>query len=142
MEGMVLISKADSSNGSDNVRLGRPKRTGFCVRRNGKIYMLGIPKSFFGKDDSINFFLLPDNGFAVNISPNGERAISGKLTSPHTLIPRIIADQMAGIPDGTTELVSEERPNRTWYFPFDQFQPLQPEGNPLPVDHPTTLMEQ
>ena len=142
MDGMVLVSKADSSNGSGSLRTGRPKRTGFCVRRNGKIYMLGIPKSFFGKDDSINFFLLPDNGFAVNISHDGERAISGKSTSPHTLIPRIIADQITGIPDGTTELVFEERPDHTWFFPFSQFTPLQKEGNALPVVHLTTLMEQ
>jgi hypothetical protein len=141
MDGMVLVSKADSSNGSGSLRTGRPKRTGFCVRRNGKIYMLGIPKSFFGKDDHANFFLSED-GFAVNISPNGERAISGKSTSPHTLIPRVISDQITGIDDGTTELVFEERPNHTWFFPFSQFTPLQKEGNALPVVHLTTLMEQ
>jgi hypothetical protein len=135
-----LVSKADSSNGSGSLRLGRPKRTGFCVRRNGKIYILAIPKSFLGKDDRANFFVSQD-GFAVNISHDGERAISGKLTSPHTLIPRIIADQMAGIPDGTTELVCEEHSNRTWFFPFSQFQPLQAAGNLLPINHPTTLME-
>ena len=141
MEGMVLISKSDSSGGSGKIRPGRPKRTGFCVRRHGKIYMLGIPKSFFGKDDRANFFMSQD-GFAVNISPNGERAISGKSTSPHTLIPRVIADHITGIDDGTTELVFEERPDHTWFFPFSQFTPLQTEGNALPVDHPTTLMEQ
>ena len=125
MKGMVLVSKADSSNGSSGLRLGRPKRTGFCVRRGGKIYMLGIPKGFFGRDDRANFFVSQD-GFAVNISPDGERAISGKATSPHTLIPRIIADQLLGIADGTTNLVSEEKPDRTWFFPFSQFS--SPEG--------------
>lgn len=120
MDGMVLVSKTDSSNGSGSLRLGRPKRTGFCVRRNGKIYMLGIPKIFFGKDDRINFFM-SENGFAVTICPTGERAISGKATTPHTLIPRIIADKMTGVTDGTTNLVSEERPDKTWFFPFSQF---------------------
>jgi len=140
MKGMVLVSKADSSNGLGGLRLGRPKRTGFCVRRSDKIYMLGIPKSFFGKDDRANFFVSQD-GFAVNISPDGERAISGKLSTPHTLIPRIIANQMESIADGTTNLVSEELPDKTWFFPFSQFQPLQAAGDLLPVDHPTTLME-
>ncbi len=121
MDGMVLVSKTDSSNGSGSLRPGRPKRTSFCVRRSGKKYMMGIPKGLFDEGDSINFFLLPDNGFAVNISPNGERAISGKSTSPNTLIPRVIADKLISISDGTTELVAEERPDRTWYFPFSQF---------------------
>ena len=120
MEGMVLVSKADSTNGSGSLRLGRPKRTTFCARRNGKIYTLGVPKSLIGADDGINFFMSSD-GFAVTICQNGERAISGKSTSPHALIPRIIADQMCGMKDGTKDLISEEKPERTWFFPFAQF---------------------
>lgn len=120
MEGMILVSKADSTNGSGSLRLGRPKRTVFCARRNGKIYTLGIPKSVLGADDRINFFMSAD-GFAVTICPTGERAISGKSTSPHALIPRIIADQMFGITNGTKDLISEEKPDRTWFFPFSQF---------------------
>lgn len=133
MESMVLVSKADSSKGSGGLRLGRPKRTGFCVRRNGKIYLLGIPKGFFGKDDRINFFVSQD-GFAATICPTGERAISGKTATSQALIPRVIADQLHSTPDGTTELISEERQNRTWFFPFSQFlskENLQTDRNPV-----------
>jgi len=120
MEGMVLVSKADSLNGSGSLRMGRPKRTNFCIRKNGKIYTLGIPKGFFVDGDKANFFVSQD-GFAVSISPDGERAISGKATSPHTLVPRIIADQIDKIKEGTTNLVCQDQGNQTWFFPFSQF---------------------
>lgn len=141
MDNMVLISKSDSSTGSGSLRRGRPKRTGFCVRRNGKLYMLAIPSRVLEGEDRINFFLSP-TGFAINLIPSGERAISGKLTNRSAMIPRVIADHMTGVKEGVTELVFEEHLDRTWFFPFDQFQPLHAAGNPLPVDHPTTLMEQ
>jgi hypothetical protein len=140
MDDMVLVSKVDSLAGSGSLRLGRPKRTNFCLRRNDKLYMLGIPSGTYEEGDRINFFLSP-TGFAVNFTPSGERTISGKLTNRTAMIPRVIADHMTGTKNGVTELVSEEHPNRTWFFPFSQFPPLQAAGNLLPVDHPTTLME-
>lgn len=120
MEGMILVAKADTINCSGSLRRGRPKRTNFCLRRNDKLYVLGIPIGAYADGDRINFFFSED-GFAVNINPNGERAISGKLTNRSAMIPRMIADRMMKAKNGVTELVAEERPDRTWYFPFSQF---------------------
>jgi hypothetical protein len=120
MEDMILVSKADSANGSGSTVRGRPKRKGFCLRRNDKLYMLGIPSGAYEDGDRINFFFSP-TGFAVTISPNGERAISGKLTNRTAMIPRKISDCMANTSNGVTELIAEERQDKTWFFPFSQF---------------------
>jgi hypothetical protein len=141
MEGMVLVSKVNNSAGSSGLRRGRPKRTGFSIRRYGKIYKLTIPSGLSDDIDRIHFFLSQD-GFAISLTPSGERAISGGTTNRTATIPRVISKNMTKANCGVTELFCKKYSDRTWYFPFDQFQPLQPEGNPLPVDHPTTLMEQ
>ena len=143
MEGMVLVSKVNGAAGLGGSGRGRPKRTNFCMRRYGKVYKLSIPNGVSDGSDRIHFFLSPD-GFAISITPNGERAISGGATNHTATIPRIIGKHMYNTKRGVTELICTEYQNRTWFFPFSQFssaEALHHSGDPLAVDHPTTLME-
>lgn len=122
-------------------RTGRPKRTAFALRHYKKSYILAIPSGICEDSDRLHFMELPE-GFMVTITPYGEKPMFKNGWCYMTTIPRAIAKRMMRAKRGVTELSYEERSDRTWYFPFDQFRPLQPAGNLLPVDHPTTLMEQ
>ena len=120
MEDLVLVSKVNGAAGLSSLRAGRPARTNFCLRGYEKFHLLGLPNGTCGDGDRIDF-LMSASGFAVRIGPNGERSISKNRTGRSAMVPKNIVNHIPNLTSGKTELVSEEHPDRTWYFPFSQF---------------------
>ena len=120
MDKLVLISKANKSSGLNCSTSGRPVRTSFCLRQYDKYNTLGIPSGICEDFDKVDFFM-SRNGFALRLGPDAERSISKNHTGRTAMVPKEITDRISKSQIGTTELVAEKRPDRTWYFPFSQF---------------------
>lgn len=117
---MVLVSKFKAPNQGDYRRPGRPSRTSFCLRIYGHSNHIGLPSDECGESDRIDFFV-SSTGFAIKISPNGERAISKPSTGKFASLPRKIVRIIPNLQMGVTELIASDIGNRTWFFPFSQF---------------------
>ena len=120
MDDLVLVSKVNGAAGLRGARSGRPARTNFCLRRYGNSYVLAIPNGTVVDGDNVDFYV-SQSGFAIKISPDGERSISGKKSARTASVPKEVAKRMADVPVGVTNLVSEDRSDRLWFFPFSQF---------------------
>jgi hypothetical protein len=120
MEDLVQIKKFSPQNDGSGGGMGRPRIVGFCLRRYGKVKQLAIPDQYVTEGDKVDFFM-SESGFAVRISPDGERSITGKGKTHIASIPSSIIEKINVTENGTTLLVREERPNGIWFFPFSQF---------------------
>jgi len=118
---MVLVSKFKAPTQGDCQRAGRPSRTGFCIRIYGQIKQIGLPNDECREDDKIDF-LVSDTGFAVRIGPHGERAISKHRTGKTATLPIKIFKIIPNLKIGKVDLISEKIDERTWFFPFKQFE--------------------
>ena len=121
MDDLVLVPKVNGAAGLDGSRSGRPARTNFCLRRYASSYVLALPGGTNGDGDKIDFFM-SSSGFAVKISPEGERSISGKRTGRTAAIPKEVAKRLTDAAEGVTDLISDARADRLWFFPFAQFK--------------------
>lgn len=120
MDEFTLVSKVNSAAGCGSSKAGRPRRTSFCIRRHDGFHLISLPTGVCKNGDRIDFLLSPA-GFAIRLSADGERAVYGKQTSRTAKVPNVVLDRMPAFRKGVTELVAEERPNHTWFFPFNQF---------------------
>lgn len=117
MDDMVLVSTRNTAGLSG---AGRPTRKNFCLRKYGHIHTLGIPHHVCDEGSRADLMVSSD-GFAIKFNEDGERMVNGTRTVRNTMIPKAIWKHIHNFQEGVTELVSEELPDRTWFFPFSQF---------------------
>lgn len=120
MDDLVLVKKASRADVLKNSRTGRPARTTFALRNYKGTKIIALPHGTYNEGDKIDFFLSA-SGFAVQVSPEGSRSISGKKNSRTAAVPLEVGKQLDGVAEGSHNLVSDEMPNRMWFFPFAQF---------------------
>ena len=59
-------------------------------------------------------------GFAIQLSPEGSRLITGKKNTRTASIPKELREKMNGMIEGSMELVPQEMPDRIYFFAFSQ----------------------
>lgn len=120
MEDLVLVKKSSRLEVLENARTGRPKRATFSLRFYANACMVAIPTSLCDEGDKADFYL-SKSGFAIQIGPDCSRAISGRKSTKTASIPPEIRAKLDGAPEGSNDLICDERPDRIYFFPFSQF---------------------
>lgn len=122
MDDLVLVKKMTAGERNQlGMNIGRPNRTTFALRHySEKSFMLAIPSQIVQPGDGVEFFM-SSTGFAIQLSPEGSRKLSGKRGASTANIPLEVRQHLSSAPAGSIDLnVVEEMPNRTWFFPFSQ----------------------
>lgn len=120
MDDLVRVAKGDLGMGSRAG--GRPPRTTFALRcySGSRKVIMSLPPRLVKSGDRIEFYVSA-TGFAVLISPDGDRAISSSNGHRSANIPLAVFSRM-NLRDGTNEVpVYEDRGGGMIFFPFDQF---------------------
>jgi hypothetical protein len=123
MDDLVLIKKASRAEVLENARTGRPKRSNFSLRHYANACMIAIPPDFHEDGDKADFYL-SKVGFAIQIGKGCSRAISGRKSTKTASLPQEVRDALAGVPEGSHELIADVRPDGLYFFPFSQFSGL------------------
>lgn len=119
MDDLVLVQKISRAEMMKNSRMGRPIRENFALRNYPKACILAIPPSLVADGDRVDFFL-SKVGFAIQITPNGSRTISGRKSGRSASVPLEVRIAMDGAKIGTHELIGEDRLEGLYFFPFSQ----------------------
>ena len=119
MEDLVLVKKMSRAEVVKNARMGRPIRETFALRHYANACIIAIPSSVCADKDRAEFYL-SKVGFAIRISPDGSRAISGRKSARSASIPLEIRDTLSGVTMGTHELITDPRSDGLYFFPFSQ----------------------
>jgi hypothetical protein len=121
LEDLILVKKMSRADILKNTRTGRPARTTFALRNyNSKgNCMLALPSDLYQDGDKAEFYM-SGAGFAIQLSPEGSRLLTGKKNTRTASIPKEVRDRMVGMPEGSIELVPQVLPDRTYFFPFSQ----------------------
>ncbi len=122
MEGLSRVSKRPEGMDDCKMRLGRPRRETFALRsyNAGSTMILTVLPHLVTEVDKIDFYV-SDSGFAVMISPKGERSISKSHNNRNAGVPLAVRTKLK-LPEGTTDItVVEDRGDGLYFFPFSQF---------------------
>lgn len=121
MSDLVLVAKKSVAETLNQSRTGRKAREVFAIRSylNGKAALMVVPAHLVQEGDRAEFYQ-SEYGFAIKLTPAGDRSVSHKKNSRTVNIPVEIKNRIV-IPTGTTDLQLEDRGDRLWYFPFAQF---------------------
>jgi hypothetical protein len=121
MSDLVLVSKRSVAEVLDESRTGRKARESFAIRTYaaGKSALLVVPSTLVNPDDKAEFYQ-SESGFAVKLTPDGDRSVSQKKNA-RTINIAVEIKNKINIPIGTTDLKVEDRGDRMWFFPFSQF---------------------
>lgn len=120
MDDLVLIHKASRAEVLKDARTGRPARKSFALRSYYNACILALPPGICDDGDKIDF-LMSKSGFAIQIGPEASRAITGRKNTRTASVPIEIRKMFDSLPEGSHELIADERPDRIWFFPFSQF---------------------
>lgn len=120
MDDLVLVVKKTTPEGI--VRTGRPARSSFALRKYPGNCVIAVPPGIIQDGDRADFYM-SSSGFAVQFSPEGSRAVSKKQGERTRMVsvPVEVSKMLQNAPDGPTDLISDERPDRLFFFPFSQF---------------------
>lgn len=121
-EELTLIPKRSVSEKLEENRTGRRPRDSFGLRcyDGGKTMILVVPVGYIEGDSDRADFYKSSKGFAIKISAEGERAISLRKSARTVNVPPEIKD-LIKMENGTVALQCEDRGDRLYFFPFDQF---------------------
>ena len=122
MEDLVLVRKVSIGERiKGNPNSGRPVRSVFALRKYSKSnFILAFPTNLAQQGDCAEFYV-SSTGFAVQITPEGSRKLTGKKGAYTANIPTEMRERLQGAPDGSSDLICDERPDRLYFFPFSQF---------------------
>lgn len=122
MDDLVLIRKLSRAEFLKGNRTGRPQRKNFCLRNyNSKgACLLALPGNVYQEGDKAEFYM-SGSGFAIQLTPDGSRLITGKKNTRTASIPKELRERMTGMIEGSIELEPQEMPDRMYFFPFSQF---------------------
>ena len=120
MDDLVLVRKRSSAEVLENARTGRPKRVTFSLRHYANACMVAIPTGLCDEGDKADFYL-SKSGFAIQIGPDCGRAISGRKSTKTASVPPEVRAALDGVPEGSHDMVCDEREGRLYFFPFNQF---------------------
>ncbi len=118
---LILISKRPAADAFKDSRTGRKAREVFGIRTyaGGKAALLVVPHTMVSEGDKADFYQ-SSTGFAVKLTPDGDRSVSHKKNARTINIPVEVKAKIA-IPVGTKDLLVEDRGERLYFFPFAQF---------------------
>lgn len=122
MSDLVLVAKRPAAEALKDSRTGRKAREVFAIRtyEGGKSALLVVPADMVQDGDKAEFYQSA-SGFAVKLTPDGDRAISHKKNA-RTINIAVEIKNKINIPIGTTDLEFEDRGDRMWFFPYSQFK--------------------
>jgi hypothetical protein len=120
MDDLVLIHKASRAEILKDARSGRPARKTFALRHYYNACILALPPGICDGNDKVDF-LMSKSGFAIQISPDAGRAITGKRNTRTASVPIEIRKMFKNLVEGSHDLIADERADRIWFFPFSQF---------------------
>jgi hypothetical protein len=120
MDDLVLIPKATREEILRDARTGRPTRKTFALRHYSNACILALPPGICTDSDNVDFFM-SKSGFAIQIGPEGGRAITGKKNTRTASVPIEIRKMFKNLVEGSHDLIADERADRIWFFPFSQF---------------------
>lgn len=120
MNDLILVPKSSNAQTLEGSRTGRPSRKKFGLRHYWKSCTLALPPGTCEDGDRIDFFM-SKTGFAIQIGPSGGRSISGKKNTRTATVPIEIYRMISHVKEGAQDLVSEDRQQKMWFFPFNQF---------------------
>jgi len=118
---LIHIAKRAAADSLKDARTGRKAREVFGIRtyENGKAALLVVPSSLVHEGDKAEFYQSA-SGFAIKMTPDGDRSVSHKKNARTINIP-VDVKKKINIPVGTKDLVVEDRGDRLYFFPFAQF---------------------
>ena len=122
MDDLILVSKQITAEEQGSKSNGRPLSSTFALRsyNGGSAMILSLLPHLVKDGDRIDFYL-SNAGFAVMISPAGERSITKSNKARTAGVPMAVRNRMT-LPEGTTKVkVVEDRGDGLYFFPFDQF---------------------
>jgi len=122
MDDLILVSKQIAAEGQGCRSKGRPLNSTFSLRSydGGNTMILSLLPELVKDGDRIDFYL-SNAGFAVMISPAGERSITKSNKARTAGVPMAVRNRLR-LPEGTTKIkFYEDRGDGMYFFPFDQF---------------------
>jgi hypothetical protein len=121
MDDLILVRKLSRAEVLEGTRTGRPPRTKFALRNYGDkgTCLLALPSGLYREGDRAEFYL-SGQGFAIQLTPDGSRLLTGKKNTRTASIPKEIRERLAGLLEGSAEIVPQEMGNRVYFFPFSQ----------------------
>ena len=121
MDDLVLIKKLSRAESLIGNRTGRPQRKNFCLRNYSSkgACLLALPANVYQDGDRAEFYM-SGAGFAIQLTPDGSRLITGKKNTRTASIPKELREKMTGMIEGSMELVPQEMPDRIYFFAFHQ----------------------
>lgn len=123
MDDLVLVRKLSRAEVLKGTRTGRPQRTNFSLRNySGKgTCLLALPASVYKEGDCAEFYQ-SGQGFAIQLTPEGSRLITGKKNTRTVSVPKEIRERLDGLVEGSVDVVPQEMPDRIYFFAFHQFK--------------------
>ena len=122
MDDLVLVKKLSRAEILEGTRTGRPQRTKFSLRNysSKSSCLLALPASVYQEGDKAEFYL-SNHGFAIQLTPDGSRLITGKKNTRTASVPKEIRERLDGLVEGSVDMVPQEMPDRIYFFAFHQF---------------------
>lgn len=122
MDDLILVSKQITAEDHGSKSNGRPLSNTFSLRSydGGNNVILSLLPTLVKDGDRIDFYL-SNAGFAVMITPKGERSITKSNKARTAGVPMAVRNRLT-LPEGTTKVrVYEDRGDGLYFFPFSQF---------------------
>ncbi len=121
MDDLVLVRKMSRAENLEGTRTGRPQRKKFSLRNYSSkgSCLLALPADIYQEGDHAEFYM-SGQGFAIQLSSEGSRLISGKKNTRTASVPKEIRERLNGMVEGSVDLVPQEMPDRIYFFAFHQ----------------------
>lgn len=122
MDELVLVKKLSRAETLQGRRTGRPQRTKFSLRNYSSkgSCLLALPADIYQEGDKAEFYL-SGQGFAIQLTPEGSRLITGKKNTRTASVPKEIRERLTGLVEGSIDVVPQEMPDRMYFFAFHLF---------------------
>lgn len=123
MDELVLVKKLSRSEALQGRRTGRPQRTKFSLRNYSSkgSCLLALPADIYQEGDKAEFYL-SGQGFAIQLTPEGSRLITGKKNTRTASVPKEVRERLTGLVEGSIDMVPQEMPDRMYFFAFHQLK--------------------
>lgn len=121
MDELVLVKKLSRAEALQGRRTGRPQRTKFSLRNYSSkgSCLLALPADIYQEGDKAEFYL-SGQGFAIQLTPEGSRLITGKKNTRTASVPKEVRERLTGLVEGSIDMVPQEMPDRMYFFAFHQ----------------------
>lgn len=123
MDELVLVKKLSRAEALHGRRTGRPQRTKFSLRNYSSkgSCLLALPADIYQEGDKAEFYL-SGQGFAIQLTPEGSRLITGKKNTRTASVPKEVRERLTGLVEGSIDMVPQEMPDRMYFFAFHQLK--------------------